>query len=1061
MSKLISFNCSHFYKKCEASSNDTIENFKTILAALEDVNTFSQASKLLSEIIRFYRNNPSLDFVSSYHFTFITVDISNKKDEHEPLLLLQFPSTFTPEEWSYTFFEGLSRYDYSEFNDKKLVEIGCGNGWVTLALAKKYEPKFIYGLDINPKAIIASKINLHLNSIDANGALILDKNGKSLLEKVSFHTSDLLSHFKGDTAIFDSIVGCIPQVLSPSTDLIHDLLSDNHTDEYLYSLSNYCEKQGYIEDQFGLGLIAKSVEESIDLLKPNGKLILNLGGRPGKKVLKRLFERRGLSIKKIWERRVIQAGDTEVTPLVEIENNSPHRFEFFIGMNSDEPISAKTANQYYQEGGIISHALTVYEFTISQHKKIANIFKLFKDKDYKGVLSSLDLAYSKKEEAEEKINFLSELSSHFENNSYFPYAETNGEVVFRSRLAQYFNSYFYTHFNQNQIVIAPSRQSTINNILHIYNPKLIIADHYFSNKSNFSIDSTDLKIIESPSSSFELCLLIEKIKPEFVITTINKNQVSQVDSFKSVLEACKKVNARLIIDISPYLELSSNPVKISILSYVSEYGLPPFCSIICGLTNNKVYNDLQLSMFISEEPEIINNLSNSAEFTYSRTPILTQLYYSVLIFELLKFQMTKIRANEIPNAIYNTKNSKFIQPQNFVLEAFNHASIKGNMLPITQKTTRLDYGENELPSSKQVKVSILESFVRQHFSAQETDPTHEIQSFVENRFGLKTKSEAFNYGNGVAPLFAAIAKSCKLNAGTILFPQGAYGYFYATSKFYDVNTIIIQTDLEDSFKVSKDQLIHSLEGIKNPHLFLNFPLVNPTGALYTDKEIEELFTLFISEEVTVIIDTVFSGLEFNGVQRIDLNKYAEKGLKFALIGGVSKEFSAGGLRFGFAITDHLEYKQAFESYVIDQPHFSILHTSKRLYRLLNEKNTDLMTDLSNQQSKLKERCLELTTVLQALGWNVLPPNGGLFLVAKPDKYIGLKIKINDKQITISSSNINEALFYSVDLLINNDVWTGIPGYCRFVLSVEEPVFKDALNKLQAFDSLFEQENGIN
>jgi methionine S-methyltransferase len=180
-----------------------------------------------------------------------------------------------------------------------------------------------------------------------------------------------------------------------------------------------------------------------------------------------------------------------------------------------------------------------------------------------------------------------------------------------------------------------------------------------------------------------------------------------------------------------------------------------------------------------------------------------------------------------------------------------------------------------------------------------------------------------------------------------------------------------------------------------------------------------------------------------------------------LIGGVSKEFSAGGLRFGFAITDHLEYKQAFESYVIDQPHFSILHTSKRLYRLLNEKNTDLMTDLSNQQSKLRKRCLELTTVLQALGWNVLPPNGGLFLVAKPDKYMGLKLTINDKEITISSSNINEALFYSVDLLINNDVWTGIPGYCRFVLSVEEPVFKDALDKLQTFDSLFEKAADIN
>ena len=27
-----------------------------------------------------------------------------------------------------------------------------------------------------------------------------------------------------------------------------------------HSLSNYCEKQGYVEDRFGLGLLAKAIE---------------------------------------------------------------------------------------------------------------------------------------------------------------------------------------------------------------------------------------------------------------------------------------------------------------------------------------------------------------------------------------------------------------------------------------------------------------------------------------------------------------------------------------------------------------------------------------------------------------------------------------------------------------------------------------------------------------------------------------------------------------------------------------------------------------------------------
>ena len=1053
MSEFASTSCAEFYKKCLLSSNDTIENFNAILANLEDSSKSEEARKTLAEIIQYFEENSDIDFVSKYHFSFVKVDISNDHDNSDPLVLLQFPSTFTPEEWSYTFFEGLCRYDYSEFNEKKLVEIGCGNGWITLGLAKKYNPNFIYGLDINPKAIIASKINLFINSIDANGNLILDDKGKSLLDKVSFHESDLLGHFKGQTAVFDSIVGCIPQVLNPSSDIVNDMLADNHNDEYLYSLSNYCEKQGYIEDQFGLGLIARSVEESIDLLKLNGKLILNLGGRPGENVLKRLFERRGLTVKKIWERRVLQAGDTEVTPLVEIENNSPHRFEFFIGMNSTEPISAKTAKQYYQEGGDISHALTVYQFTLNQHQQIANIFNLFKDEDYKEVLSSLDLAFVDNDDATEKINFLSALSTLLGDISYFPYAETAGETVLKHRISQYFNSYFYTQFNQNQFVISPSRLSIVHNILHTYSPELIIVDKYFSDKV-VSIDNLTTQIIESPTSSFELCSLIEKVKPQFVITTINEKQVSQVDSFKSILAVCEKVNARLIVDISPYLELSSNPNKISVLSYVSEFGLPSYCSIICGLTNNKVYKDLQLSIFISEDAAILENLTHSAEFNYSRTPILTQLYYSVLIFELLKFQMTNMRAKPFTRTAGQPENLAFIQPKKHALEAFNHPSIKGNTLPIKKPTTRLDYGENELPSSKQVKVSILESFVRQHFSPKETDPTQEIKTFVNSRFGLACDVDTIHFGNGVAPLFAAIAKSCKINNSTMLFPQGAYGYFYAASKFYDVDIAMVATHYEDSFKVSTQQLAKSIENVKDPHLFLNFPLVNPTGALYSAKESDELFSFLVANEVNVIIDTVFSGLEYEGVNAIDLSKYAAQGLKYALIGGVSKEFSAGGLRFGFALTQNEVYQKALTNYVVDELHFTSTHTAKRLYHLINEKDETLLSDLKGQQQKLKERYTALNEVLNSLGWKVLPPQGGLFLVAKPEKYIGKKIMVQGKEVTISSENINEVLFYTVDLLINNEIWTGIPEYCRFVLSVEEDDFSNALSKLKKFDGLF-------
>lgn len=68
--------------------------------------------------------------------------------------------------------------------------------------------------------------------------------------------------------------------------------------------------QGFVEDQFGLGLIARAVEEGITVIKPTGIMIFNMGGRPGQAVCRRLFERRGFRVNKIWQTKVIQASIT-------------------------------------------------------------------------------------------------------------------------------------------------------------------------------------------------------------------------------------------------------------------------------------------------------------------------------------------------------------------------------------------------------------------------------------------------------------------------------------------------------------------------------------------------------------------------------------------------------------------------------------------------------------------------------------------------------------------------------------------------------------------------------
>lgn len=73
---------------------------------------------------------------------------------------------------------------------------------------------------------------------------------------------------------------------------------------------------------------------------------------------------------------VLQAADTDISALVEIEKNSPHRFEFFMGLTGDQSLCARSAWAYGKAGGCISHSISVYSCQLRQPNQVKIFFFL-------------------------------------------------------------------------------------------------------------------------------------------------------------------------------------------------------------------------------------------------------------------------------------------------------------------------------------------------------------------------------------------------------------------------------------------------------------------------------------------------------------------------------------------------------------------------------------------------------------------------------------------------------------------------------------------------------------
>ncbi|CAI5473750.1 unnamed protein product [Closterium sp. Yama58-4] len=1184
-------NVEPFLASCKESGNQAYSNFKEILKALRNPETQAAARRFLAALEAAMPAEPAEEVMRTFNFRIHTLALSPlPHSDHDPagahqngaasaastngsagagestsssssssgngsagrgarqtLALVELPSIFIPEDWSFTFYEGLTRHPDAGFTGRDVAELGCGNGWISIALAHRWAPRKVYGLDINPRAVQVAWINLYLNALSPlDGLPLRDSDGLSLLDRCEFLESDLLGALSERGVTLDRIVGCIPQVLTPDPKAALKIVSETMSEEFLYSLSNYCSLQGYVEDQFGLGLIARAVEESIAALKPAGALLMNMGGRPGMAVCERLFRRRGFEIEKLWQTRVFQAADTDIQALVEIERQSRHRFEFFMGLGmgaattGDEPISARTAYAFAKAGGRIAHGLTVFECRLRQPNHVKELFRWLARPEYAATRSAVDLAFSSNAVADEKTPFLATLLRTLHHASLAPSPSASltpsppalcpsdeppaGTLRFRSQVAGFLRLYFRAPLSAQNVVVLPTRATAVENILRLYLPGLALVDASLTRHlppawlasappdgppSNTATQAQSTPVVlEAPRRSDLLLKLLRALRPAVLIAALPDFEMRSPTAVHLLLAAAAETHTRVFFDISDHLELSSVPPSNGVLQYLAEQALPPHAGVICGLVRNQVYSDLEVAFVLAESCPLLAWLAGMGELTYFRVARMKQLYYGCLLDELLSFQIPDRHTVAERPLQDDPPASPFISIHPNAARAFNHPTLRTLSLthalpspspfcssttvttgstaaaaqagagPTVPPTVRMDVGSGALPAPSVVQPLVVEGFVRQHLNEAETDPRAEILHLLHREFGVRAEGTTVVTGDGSRVLFVRLMAACAAEGGTAVFPAGSYGTCLAAARLCGCEVKVLPvTSADTRFTLTADQLEAALPGVTRPWLVLSAPVVNPTGALYSPEHLASLLAVCMRVGARVILDSAFHSLTFHAQPHLHLEPYlartgddvdgegegegqgqgerrekAHERYALVLMGDLSPQLSTLGIQFAYVAFWDSSFKEALSTAV--PPHRTLRFAVKRM--LSNEVAAELAGEMAVRREQLQQRADQLCQVLSTCGWDPIRPEGGIFLVARPTAYEGKQFtyqppSTNGDQepqpvtVTLDSVNISEALFSSTGLMINNSDWTSIPGYCRFVLLVDDHRFNLALH----------------
>ena len=150
-------------------------------------------------------------------------------------------------------------------------------------------------------------------------------------------------------------------------------------------------------------------------------------------------------------------------------------------------------------------------------------------------------------------------------------------------------------------------------------------------------------------------------------------------------------------------------------------------------------------------------------------------------------------------------------------------------------------------------------------------------------------------GGSEALLFALMA-TCDPK-DNILVPEPFYSNYNGFSQSINVNITPITTKAEEGFHLPSKERIQSLITSKTMAILISNP-GNPTGTVYTKKELYMISEIAKENDLWIISDEVYREFVYDGLEYTSFGNIKEVEDRVIIIDSVSKRYSACGARIG-------------------------------------------------------------------------------------------------------------------------------------------------------------------
>ena len=305
----------------------------------------------------------------------------------------------------------------------------------------------------------------------------------------------------------------------------------------------------------------------------------------------------------------------------------------------------------------------------------------------------------------------------------------------------------------------------------------------------------------------------------------------------------------------------------------------------------------------------------------------------------------------------------------------------------------------------------------------------EICTYLRN-FNIKyNKDEVCITVGGSEGLFSVFF--ALMNTGDkILIPGPAYPAYENISTM--IGADVVHYRLNDDFTINIDEIKNKLDTEDIRYLMLSFPS-NPTGAILTKDQRDELIEIIKEREITVITDEMYASIifdEYYSVAQCDSIRD-----KVIFVGGFSKMLSMTGLRIGYVACSDIYMKEIMK---VHQYGVSCAPSIAQYGALEGLKKA--MEDVEKMKESFERRKNYCIKRLKELNIDVVDPKGAFYIFPSIKKF------------NISSEEFCERLLNEgkVGFVPGNAFGDFGEGYMRISYCYSDEILKEAFDRLEKF-----------